>query len=171
MSLIVCCTLGRTLSAVRPCPAVTAHTDIRRDTRPSILTGRGANSCTEIDGIADWCAKRHYTAFRELTRDAVPFHQPIATAPTSIWRHTCNTAIGSGGTEGWSRKEIPRATIPPVVLVDTGPQSCHYRLFTKTTAQHYTSFFSVVYPSLLSPKEQSCPAHPPVHLHLSGAKQ
>ena len=47
LQLILWFTVGRTLTAVRSCPALAAHTAVRRDARPSILTGWGANGCRE----------------------------------------------------------------------------------------------------------------------------
>ena len=47
LQLILWFTVGRTLTAVRSCPALAAHTAVRRDARPSILAGWGANGCSK----------------------------------------------------------------------------------------------------------------------------
>ena len=47
LQLILCLTVGRTLTAVGSCPALAAHTAVRRDARPSILAGCGAGGYSE----------------------------------------------------------------------------------------------------------------------------
>ena len=53
LQLILCFTVGRTLTAVGSCPALAAHTGVRRDARPSILAGCGASGCREEEHTQD----------------------------------------------------------------------------------------------------------------------